>query len=164
MLRELTILGTVTLAAGACSTGSSEDERAAAVYVAVIRAVADEGPGDFEPDDGYDDRVVYAGPLGEATIPLAVQEIVVNDLRDADFATIRFVDDRDEAVRSDRTDEPVLEDGVLVLVDEVPDGDSLELTAERYLDADTIADFTVHTVADDDEWVVAQLEPRAALP
>lgn len=161
MLREITILGTVALATGACGAESSDDERAAGVYAAVIRAVADAGPGDFSPDDGYDDRVVYAGPLdADVEIPLEVQATVIDQLHADDFATIRFVDDLEEAVRPGKTDEPVLEDGVLVLVSEVPaDDDAPTVRAHRYVDVDTVSDFTAHASEADDDWEVDRLEP-----
>jgi hypothetical protein len=162
MLRELTILGTATLALGACGTGNSDDERTADVYASVIRAVADEGQGDPSPQQPYEERVVYAGPLDDdVEIPLEVQADIVEQLDAEEFATIRFVDERTEAVQPDVDDEPVLEDAVLVLVSEVPDGDAPQVSAERYVDVDTVSHFVVHTARDGGDWVADRLEPAA---
>lgn len=160
MLRLFAILGAITLAAGACGTSDSDDERAAGVYAAVLRAVADAGP-DFDPDGGYDDRVIYAGPLDDdIKIAAGVQELVVNELREADFATVRFVDKPGEAVRDDEDLEPVLEDGVLVLLSEIPDdGESPEVDTRRYVNRDTVSHYTAYAAEDDDGWAVASLEP-----
>jgi hypothetical protein len=159
MQRQLTIIGTTSLLAVSCGMAGSADERTAEVYVAVIQAVADAGPGDFSPDDGYEDRVIYAGPLDDnVEIPLEVQATVVEELRDADFATVRFVDEQQEAVRADEEHEPVQERGVMVLLGDVPEGSEIAVQVHRYLDNTETASFTVEAVEMDDTWTVSELE------
>jgi hypothetical protein len=155
MLRQVTMAGAAVMAVSACSTSpDSSDERTAGVYAAVIRAVAEEGPADFRALEGHDDRVVYAGPLGdEVEIPLEVQVAVVEALRENDYATVRFVDDWEEAVDTDDTTEPVLEEGVLVLLGEVPeDGTPLAVDVQLYVNSFYEVGFAAEVTDDADVW------------
>lgn len=160
MLRQVTMAGTAALAVGACTTSpDSSEDRTAGVYAAVIQAVAEEGPGEFMSLEGHAERVVYAGPLGdEVEIPLGVQVMVVEALRENDFATVRFVDDREEAVDASVEAEPVLEDGVLVLLGDVPEDGPTTVEAELYVTADDVEDFAAHAAEESDSWVVTGLD------
>lgn len=155
--------GAAVLAVSACSTSpGSSDERTAGVYAAVIRAVAEEAPADFTALEGHGDRVVYAGPLDdEVGIPLEVQVAVVEALREDDYATVRFVDDREEAIDTDDTAEPVLEDGVLVLLGEVPEnGTPLAVDVRLYANSFYEVGFTAEVTDESDSWV-AEVEERS---
>jgi hypothetical protein len=144
----------VTLAAGSCGSGApSEHEREANVYAAVIRALAPDGPADLGAETEELERVVYAGSLDEENaIPLEVQAAVVEMLED--FATIRFVDEKAEAIDETEDGEPVLEDGVLVLLGAVPAGRSPSVDAERYVDLDNDEQFQVSLERSNDEWSI----------
>jgi hypothetical protein len=164
-LRTLTSLAAITLAVVSCgSDGADATDRDADVYVSVIRALAPAEPaerGQPQPPDtaGELDGVVYAGPLDEEEpIPLEVQAAVVEQL--VDFATVRFVDERTEAIDDRDARAPVLEDGVLVLVGPVPAGSSPSVDAERYVDAGDTARVRVDLEPTDDEWQVVGVDSR----
>ena len=164
MLRTLTSLAAITLAVVSCgSDGADATDRDADVYVSVIRALAPEPAerGRPQPPDtvGELDRVVYAGPLDEEEpIPLEVQAAVVEQL--VDFATVRFVDERAEAIDDRDAGAPVLEDGVLVLLGPVPAGTSPSVDAERYVDARDASRVRVDLEATDGEWQVVGVDSR----
>jgi hypothetical protein len=148
----------VTLAAGSCGSGGpSEHEREANVYAAVIRALAPDGSADLGAETEELERVVYAGSLDEENaIALEVQAGVVEMLED--FATIRFVDEKAEAVDETEDGEPVLEDGVLVLLGAVPAGRSPSVDAERYVDLDNDEQFQVSLERSNDKWSIVDMD------
>lgn len=154
MLRRLTTLVAITLAVVSCgSDGADATDRDAGVYVAVIRALAPGEAGERTPGGTIDelDRVVYVGPLDDAQhIPLEVQAAVVEQLDE--LATVRFVDERAEAIDDDDEEAPVLEDGVLVLVGPVPAGARPSVDAERYVDAGDAARLRVRLEPTDGAW------------
>lgn len=148
----------VTLAAGGCGSDGpspSTTEREARVYAAVIEALAPDGP-EPSPETDEPDRVVYAGSLDvDGPIPLEVQAAVVEEL--VEFATVRFVDEKAEAIDDAEENEPVLEDGVLVLLGAVPNGRSPSVTAERYVDRDDAERFRVSLERSDGDWTVVEM-------
>jgi hypothetical protein len=148
----------ITLAPGSCSSGGpSEHEREANVYAAVIRALAPDEPTNSGAETKELDRVVYAGSLDEEnTIPLEVQAAVVEMLQD--FATIRFVDEKAEAIDDAEDGEPVLEDGVLVLLGTVSTGRLPSVDAERYVDLDDNEHFRISLERSNDEWSIVDLD------
>jgi hypothetical protein len=158
MLRRLTFLVATTVAVGSCGAEDGRStERGAQVYDAVIRALVSEPPG--HPDTGAEqrDRVVYAGPLGEKVdVSLEVQVAVVDQLEE--FATIRFVDSRNEAIDDDEERKPVREDGVLLLLGRIPDGRSPSVEATRYVDVDEDARFRVTVERSRGKWKVVDVE------
>jgi hypothetical protein len=152
MLRRLTFLVATTLVAGSCGSDEGPSaERGAQVYGAVIRALVSEPPGHPDTDAEQRDRVVYAGPLGEdVEISLDVQVAVVDQLEQ--FATIRFVDERNEAIDDDEAGKPVREGGVLLLLGAIPDGRSPAVEATRYIEADVVARFRVAVERSGGKW------------
>jgi hypothetical protein len=135
--------------------GAERSAPEAEVYTAVIEALAPDTPGQVVEEL---DRDVFVGPLNdEVDLSLGVQASVVDDLED--FATIRFVDDKDEAVGSDET-KPVIDDGVLLLLGRVPAGDSPAVRATRYVDVDDVARFRVTVEGSGERWDVTDIEPR----
>lgn len=162
-LRRLTSLVAITLAVVSCgSDGADATDRDARVYVSVIRALAPGEPDERgQPDPaattGELDRVIYVGPLDEEqAIPLEVQAAVVEQL--VDFATVRFVDERAEAIDDRDHRAPVLEEGVLVLVGPVPAGGRPTVDAERYVDAGDAARVRVSLEATDGDWDVVGVD------
>lgn len=157
MLQRLTVLTALTVALAACGSGDPQtNERDADVYAAVIEAVATDEP--IDPDSGDDPTVVYAATADEDDgISLDVQAAVVEQLEDV--LTIRFVDERDEAVDDSERSEPVLEEGVLVVLGTVPPGLSPSVEAERYLDRFHIEELRVDVERSGDDWTVANVEP-----
>jgi hypothetical protein len=148
----------VTLAVGSCGSGGpSEHEREANVYAAVIRALALDEPADPGAETEELDWVVYAGSLDEErVISLEVQAAVVEMLED--FATIRFVDEKAEAIDDTADGEPVLDDGVLVLLGAVPTGRSPSVDAERYVDLDDDEHFRIGLERTNDNWSIVDVD------
>ncbi len=139
----------VVLAACSSSGAAAPDDgnqRVAAVYRAVILAIADPQP------DAEHKPVVFVAPRPDAkTIPLTVQAPVVEGL--ADEVSVRFVDDDKEAIDGTVDGEPVKEEGVLLRLGPVAAGDPVEVTADRYR---TITDqklVTLSARSSGDTWV-----------
>jgi hypothetical protein len=128
-LVALVAVGAATLVASACgddSNGQNRSSRESDVYAAILIAVAaDEPPADATP-------ILYVAPLAnEKAIPLQVQVSVVNAL--ASDATVRFVDDADQAIDQEADGAPVLNDALLVRLGAVPpDGASVRVPGELY--------------------------------
>ena len=160
MLRRLTLLLAITLAIASCgSDGVDDTDREVDAYVAVIRALTADEPGGSPPDTEVDqpDLVVYAGALDdEQSISLEVQAAVVEQLEDV--ATVRFVDERDEAVDDAEEGAPVLEDGVLLLLGPVPSGSAPSVDAERYIDVDDTTRARVDLQRANDGWDVVGVD------
>lgn len=127
----------------ACAGSSPDDtgQRAASVYVEVVRWFADRSSDDPEP------LPVFVEPRGEgASLPLDVQADVVNETQD--IAEVRFIDARDEALTDGEDGHTVVvDDGVLIrLAPVVEEGDRVLL------------DVDVHEV--DDDFVTMQFDIR----
>jgi hypothetical protein len=122
----------VVLVAASCGAGdrSAADNRAIAIYSAVIRAVIAQPPG--SPSTTVPSEpvfVVAANP--RSPISLEVQAGIVEALHA--FATLRFVDERSEAIASDEPGQPVHEDGVLLTLGEIPPGrTAVTVEVQRY--------------------------------
>jgi hypothetical protein len=160
MLRRFTPLLAIILAATSCgSDGTSATEREADVYVALIRALAPSDPAERVPSREMDelDRVVFAGSLDEQqAISLEVQAAVVEQLEK--FATVRFVDERTEAIDDTDDREPVLDDGVLILLSPVPSGPTPSVEAERYVDNEDSVQVRVTLERPNGGWEVASVD------
>jgi hypothetical protein len=121
----LVAIGILAACTGDGDASKPEEDRVAAVYGAVILAVAGGHQADEAPP------VVFAVPRSDAkSIPLPVQAAVVDDL--ANEVSVRFVDADDEAIDSTVEDRPVKEGVLLRLGPVPPTGDPVELTADRY--------------------------------
>ncbi len=140
------MLAVLAACGGGGDTGKLEEDRAAAVYDAVILAIAGGHPANEKPP------VVFVAPRSDAKpIPLDVQAAVVDDL--AGEVSVRFVDVDDEAIDSTVDDRPVKE-GILLRVSPVPPtGDPIEVTVDRYR---TMTDQDLLTLSvrsnDDNKW------------
>jgi hypothetical protein len=103
------------------------------------------------------DRVVFAGSLDEQqAISLEVQAAVVEQLEE--FATVRFVDERTEAIDDTDDREPVLDDGVLILLSPVPSGPTPSVEAERYVDNEDSVHVRVTLERPNGGWEVASVD------
>jgi hypothetical protein len=141
----------VALVLAGCD-GSSENtsSRDAQVYVATIRDVLSEQPAPEQPDAL---PVVFVVGVGEKKIPASVQAEVRRDLDDD--AVIRFADQRDEALLKDQDNMPVREDGVLVVLGEVPaEGDPVHLPVEIYRSADDWSKLVLTIGRGSSQWTV----------
>jgi hypothetical protein len=141
----------VALALTGCDGSSkAESSRDAQIYVATIRDVLSEQPAPEQPDAL---PVVFVVGVGEKKIPASVQAEVRRDL-DAD-AVIRFADQRDEALLKDEDHMPVRDDGVLVVVGEVPEqGDPVDLPVEIYRSTDDWSKLVLTIGRGSSQWTV----------
>jgi hypothetical protein len=97
--------------------------------------------------------VVYVSPRGEVDIVLEVQLGVVIALED--WATIRFIDEFEEAIDGGQDHQPVRDGGVLVGLGEVSDGTtSARVVADRYEQADELVSFDLTLHRSGGEWTV----------
>jgi hypothetical protein len=137
-------LGVLSACGSSAAARNDGDQRVAAVYRAVILAVADGQKGDAHLP------VVFVAPRPDAkTIPITVQASVVGGL--ADQVSVRFVDNDKEAIDGTVDGAPVKE-GVLLRLGPVAAGDPVEVTADRYR---TITDqqlVTLSARSNGEEW------------
>ena len=108
------------------SGGQNTSSRESDVYAAILTTVAaEEPPADETP-------ILYVAPLGnEKAIPLDVQVSVVDAM--AKLATVRFVDDADQAIDQEADGAPVIDDALLVRLGAVPpDGTTVRVPGELY--------------------------------
>jgi hypothetical protein len=141
------------LVGSACTTSSSSDVRAAAVYQAIVLWF------DERREDDPDQLPVFVEARGEgARIDLAVQAELI-DLT-ADDATVRFIDSREEAIVEDvdDTDEgpSVRDDGVLIRLDPVlEEGSAVTVAVDEYVGEETMRTLRFRlTSSGDDAWRV----------
>jgi DNA-directed RNA polymerase subunit K/omega len=146
----------VVLAATSCAAGqgSAADDRAIAIYSAVIRAVSTK-PTSTPPTTAPRGPVFVAAAQPRSPIPLEVQAGVVDELHR--FATIRFVDKRSEAIAAGAPHKPVHDDGVLITLGEIPRGPTdVTIEAERYERNDARATYEVSLHRTGAHWKVVR--------
>jgi hypothetical protein len=122
----------VSVALGSAACGADErtaaDDRVIAIYSTVIRALA---PPEGETTTPLSGPVFVVAADERSPISLEVQAGVVDELHE--FATIRFVDERSEAIDTADEDEPVHQDGVLITLGKIPRGrTNVTIEAQRY--------------------------------
>lgn len=144
------------IAVASCTEDDDTGARQVAVLVAAIReVVADVPSADIDPPL----PVVYLVGAGEVEFAATVQADVAEDLQDE--VDVRFADDRDEAIDLDAADAPVRDDGVLLMVEEIPDdGDTIEVSIEVYRsDRDQPGTVVFSMTEDDERWSVTATSP-----
>ncbi len=133
--------------AAACSGDDEADDRdVPGVYVAVIRSLA---PG----NTGVMPNLVFVEALPGTKLSLEDQASVVKTFGDA--PTVRFVDDRNEAVEVDQPQARVRRDGVLLRMAPAQtsdDGVSVKITRYVARDDERTACLDLHEV--DHTWAV----------
>lgn len=151
-LSSLLALGLVTIVAAtsaSCSTKTPSQVRAGEVYVASIRWLASANAGDPDPIR------VFIEPRGEGTaIALDVQAEVVAATHE--FADVRFIDARDEALMAAKDGTTVVrDDGMLIrLGPVVEDGERIALEVDRWSDGETFLTFQFSLRRVGDQWQV----------
>jgi hypothetical protein len=150
-------VGAALLVSVACGDDDEtlvSSSRVSDVYTAILDTVAA-----AEPAEDEETPLLYVAPLGnEKPMPLDVQVSVVDAT--AEVAVVRFVDEVEQAIDQDGDGEPVIDDGVLVILGSVPpDGSSVHIPGELYRSAaDTaLVEYEVSETADG--WVVIQARP-----
>ena len=144
------LLCVLVLAPGCGDQQTPADERLVAVYGAAIRWLIDDaGIERPEPLEG----IIYVKPLGDG-ISLEVQVGVVDAL--GERATIRFIDDMEEAVDIGRPGDPVRGGGLLLGMDDIApaERDQVGLYVERYRDIQRTVAYELVLTSADDRWRV----------
>ena len=146
----------ITLAATAsCTNGAAGDDpnqRLVDIYSAAIPAVVTHDRPDLRDHDTLE-LVVFVASHDGTTIPFEVQIGVVNVLED--WATIRFIDDFNEALIGDDDERTVREGGVLIQLGQVSDGTTTaSLDADRYEGIDHLLAFELRLLRRAGEWRV----------
>ena len=158
-VRLLAVLATSILLATLTGCGDDDGEvsppdpedRLVAIYAATIEALA----ADAGPLPGEDDNrlTIFVAPREDATIDADVQVGVVSELES--WASVRFIDGLDEAIERDDPEEPVRDDGLLIGLGAVSDGEAAAtLVADRYESVDSMTVFEVDVVRRVGEWNV----------
>ena len=121
----------MVLGVAACGADhrTAADDREIAIYSSVIRAVAP--PAGGKPTAPLSGPVFVVAADPRSPISLEVQAGIVEMLHR--FATIRFVDERSEAVDTTDPRRPVHESGVLVTLGDIPPGrTAITIEGQRY--------------------------------
>lgn len=139
----------IGFATSACGAGSraAADNRAISIYAAAIRVVATQPIGPAPTTRPGQIFVVGA----HTAIPLSVQAGVADTLES--LATIRFVDDRSEAIDSTDPHQPVHGNGILIILGDIPAGrDDVAIAAQRYERTNRQATYTIFVHHDGPTW------------
>jgi hypothetical protein len=152
----------VSVALGAAACGADErtaaDDRAIAIYSAVIRALAP--PEGETPTTPLSEPVFVVAADERAPISLEVQAGIVDELHE--FATIRFVDERSEAIDTADEDEPVHQDGVLITLGKIPrGGTNVTIEAQRYERIGTATTYRISLQRFGTTWNVVALREQS---
>lgn len=154
----LAVMALLLIATVACTdnTNAADDpnQRLIEIYSATIKTVAVHDHPDFTDTDALD-TVVYVVPRDDVEIPIDVQLGVVLELEE--WATIRFIDELEEAIDTGAPNEPVRDEGILVGVGQVPDGTAtVEVIADRYEHADALIAFELTLERRGGDWAVTE--------
>jgi hypothetical protein len=144
------LIGATVMAAG-CGSDDPDQPSAAVSTDAVLTALVDWTVATDAPATTTGDElpIVYITASNGDTIDAAVQASVV--AATADDATVRFADDRSEAIDDKTDDQSVHDDGVLLVVGELPTEPPLsDVTVERYRALDDTSVFVVTLVPNGD--------------
>lgn len=141
----------------ACGASANDPEttqgRAAQVYEMAIRSIVEDELGDTTTTDDEPRPVVYVVGLDGRRIDDEVQAKLVQELDDD--INLHIQDDRSEAIDDSEDDEPVREEGILVLLGPVPEeGPRFDLQLERYQSLDAHEELLMSFRFDGEDWSV----------
>jgi len=131
---------------------SSDGESAAntvedtAAVIALVNWAADEMPPEVDENGDVDPPVVYVATESGGRLDAGLQASVVEDT--AETATVRFADDRSEAVDDTSELMPVHDDGVMLVIGELPEpAVTLTIDVEWYRSVDQSSNLVVTITA-----------------
>jgi hypothetical protein len=130
----------VAFAVGAAGCGSddapaSSEIDPAAAYTAIVEWQAGEQEPVIDANGDVQLPVIYVASADGETIDVGVQADVAKAT--VDIATVRFTDDKADAFDDDVGDQPVRENGVMLLVGPMPEpGPNVLVDVTRYSSAD----------------------------
>ncbi len=153
MTRCVVVSIALGVAAGACGsddTPATSDVETAAAYIAIVEWQA----GEQEPvmnDNGEEQLpVIYVVAADGETIDVGVQADVA--AATVDIADVRFADESAEAFNDGVDGEPVIADGVMLLVGALPDpAPTIDVEVLRYHSVETSSPFMLQITADEAE-------------
>jgi len=151
------------LAAAGCSDASDTTPKAhevvpADAFIAVVGWEAEQTDATLDENGDPELPVIYVAPADGGTIDVAVQAAVVEAT--VDIAIVRFADDVSEALDTDETEEPVKDDGILLIVGDMPEpSNTIQLGVIRYRSLDDDTMLTIEITASTEGATV-----RSALP
>jgi hypothetical protein len=159
-MRRAAIALVVALLLAACggrgSGAPNESQRDAGVYQAVLSAVAEHEA----PPVAGNPPVIYAVPGTRDPIPAQVQVDVVKALKDS--VTLRFADERSEAIDETKDGKPVHDEGLLVTLSPVPPtGTELQLPVDVYRNVNDQHRLTVSLTQGPTAWTATSVVPAA---
>ncbi|NQY56416.1 MAG: hypothetical protein HRT86_08015 [Ilumatobacteraceae bacterium] len=150
------------VAGTACSTDDGDadgDVTPAEAYVAIIEWEVSQQEPTVDESGEVELAVVFVAAAGGGTIDIGVQAAVVEQM--IDTATIRFADDPADAIDDGIPDEPVRNDGVLLVVADIPPpAPTIEVTTARATSADNSITWGLTIEADDTGAAVVNAEER----
>ena len=111
-------------------------------YTAIVRWEIERSDPVIDADGNVEEPVIYLAAAAGGTVDVRVQANVVSNIDDA--AVIRFADDARDARDETLDNEPVKDDGVMILIDEFePDQAIVEARIVRY-----------QSIDDDNAWIL----------
>lgn len=152
-VRVTALIGLVTLCAlsVACTDGDSSpsgEVDQSGAYTAIVEWQAAEQEPILNDDGTVKLPVIYVVAADGATIDVGVQASVASAT--VDIADVRFADESSEAFDSGIDGEPVIDQGVMLLVGAMPDpARTIEVELLRYLSVETSSPFVLQITADD---------------
>lgn len=155
----------VSFGATSCSSASTADHTVstADAYSAAIRWYLDSvdtpTPADTVGTAPTGPVVVYVAPASGKAINSQAQASVVREMSDmTDVVTVRFADARDDALQIDVEAMPVKDDGVLLLVGEVPNSTApVAVKVAVYHDATDTHTFVMTVTESGDSFVATSV-------
>jgi len=143
-------LGIATIVVAACSSdGESAQGTVAdtAAVTALVNWAAGEMPPEVDENGDAEPPVVYVTTESDGTLDAGLQASVVEET--ADTATVRFADDRAEAIDDTSEVMPVHDDGVMLVIGDLPDpARTLTVDVEWYRSIDETSTLVVTITAD----------------
>lgn len=139
------VAAVVALALGGCSSDAEPEQATvtpANAYAAIVRWEVEQNEPVIDDDGNIEAPVIYLAAGSGGTVDVRVQADVISDIDDA--AVIRFADDARDARDVSLDNEPIKDDGVMILVDEFePDQAQVDARVVRY-----------RSIDDDHAWIL----------
>jgi len=151
MSRPASGLAIALLVASSCSGESDTTPKAdevvpADAFIAVVGWEAKQTDAILDENGDPELPIVYVAPADGGTIDVGIQAAVVEAT--VDIAIVRFADEASEALDTGETGEPVKDDGVLLIVGDMPDpSNTIQLGVIRYHSLDDDASLSFEIVA-----------------
>ena len=156
LVARLPASAVLVLASCGVGHGSGANDRAIAIYSVVIRTVVTQPPGGRQVTVSHAPVFVVAADT-HAPISLEVQAGIVDALHA--FATIRFVDERSEAIDDADPHKSVVNDGILVTLGRIPTGTRVvNVDAQRYERAGASASYRIRLQRSGSRWIATRVQ------